>query len=69
MRRGVGIPPLLTPRRILDGLAAGGKDGVTGVLEILRSELQRTLVLMGCHDVRDLDASWLIPVDPLVGTT
>lgn len=42
---------------------------VTDVLEILRSELHRTLVLMGCRDVRDLDRSWLIPVDPLMRTT
>jgi FMN-dependent dehydrogenase. len=39
------------------------------VLEILRSELQRTMVLMGCRNVHELDASWLIPFDPLVGTT
>lgn len=42
---------------------------MTAVLEILRSELQRTMVLMGCRGVRELDASWLIPIDPLVRAT
>jgi len=65
----LGADAVLVGRPFLYGLAAGGTAGVTGVLEILRSELQRTMVLMGCRNVHELDASWLIPFDPLVGTT
>ncbi|HEY8706097.1 MAG TPA: alpha-hydroxy acid oxidase [Gaiellaceae bacterium] len=65
----LGADGVLIGRPYLYGLAAGGTGGVTDVLEILRSELQRTMVLMGCRDVRELDASWLIPMDPLVRTT
>lgn len=65
----LGADAVLVGRPFLYGLAAGGTAGVTDVLEILRSELRRTMVLMGCRDVHELDASWLIPVDPLVRTT
>lgn len=61
----LGADGVLIGRPYLYGLAAGGTRGVTDVLEIFRTELQRTMVLMGCRDVRDLDASWLIPIDPL----
>lgn len=36
-------------------LGAGGEPGVATVLEIFRSELDRTLALMGVPDVTDLD--------------
>jgi len=61
----LGADGVLIGRPYLYGLAAGGTRGVADVLEIFRTELQRTMVLMGCRDVRDLDASWLIPIDPL----
>jgi len=65
----LGARAVLVGRPFVYGLAVAGSDGVAGVLEILRSELSRTLVLMGCHDVRELDASWLIQTDPPVRTT
>ena len=65
----LGADAVLVGRPYLYGLAVGGTGGVTDVLEILRSELQRTMVLMGCRHVHELGASWLIPVDPPVGTT
>jgi L-lactate dehydrogenase (cytochrome)/(S)-mandelate dehydrogenase len=64
----LGASAVLIGRPFIYGLAVRGREGVTDVLEILRSELHRTLVLMGCRDVRDLDPSWLIPLDPLVRT-
>ncbi|WP_353511670.1 alpha-hydroxy-acid oxidizing protein [Mangrovimicrobium sediminis] len=41
-------------------MAAGGEAGVAAVLDILRAEIQRTLILMGCGDVTQLSPEWLI---------
>jgi L-lactate dehydrogenase (cytochrome)/(S)-mandelate dehydrogenase len=60
----LGARAVLVGRPFLYGLAAGGPAGVAAVLELLRAELARTLALMGCRDVRDLDRSWLVPLDP-----
>lgn len=45
---GLGARAVLVGRPILWGLAAGGEAGVRGVLEILRSELDRAMALAGC---------------------
>lgn len=58
----LGARAALIGRPFLYGLAAAGPDGVAAVLEIFRDELRRTLVLMGCRDVRELDPSWLVPL-------
>lgn len=42
-------------RPYLFGLAAGGEQGVTRVLDILRTELIRAMQLSGCTDTRNLD--------------
>lgn len=44
-------------RPYLYGLAAGGEAGVARALNILRSELLRTMQLAGCTDVRYVDAT------------
>ena len=41
------------------GLAAGGEAGVTRALQILRADLERTLRLLGCPSVAQLDASYV----------
>jgi isopentenyl diphosphate isomerase/L-lactate dehydrogenase-like FMN-dependent dehydrogenase len=41
------------------GLAAGGEAGVARMLEILRSEVDRTLALLGCPRLGDVDRSWI----------
>jgi L-lactate dehydrogenase (cytochrome) len=41
------------------GLAAGGAKGVGRVIDILRSEVNQTLSLLGCPDVNDLDRSYV----------
>jgi L-lactate dehydrogenase (cytochrome)/(S)-mandelate dehydrogenase len=46
-------------RAYLYGLAACGEPGVGRILEVLRSEMVRTMTLMGCASVADLDRSWL----------
>jgi 4-hydroxymandelate oxidase len=50
----LGARAVLVGRPILWGLAVRGEAGVRHVLQILRSELDLTLGLCGCPDVRDL---------------
>src|SRR5437660_689389 len=46
------------------GLAAAGEAGVTRALQILRSDMERTLKLLGCTSVAKLDRSYVTaPVD------
>ncbi len=59
----LGARAVLVGRPFLYGLAVAGPAGVAAVLEILRSELARTLALMGCRDVQELDRSWLVPLE------
>ncbi|HEY5026066.1 MAG TPA: alpha-hydroxy acid oxidase [Acidimicrobiales bacterium] len=54
-----GADAVMIGRAYLYGLAAGGEAGVTRVLEILRTEMVRTMSLMGCPSVAHLDRSWL----------
>jgi L-lactate dehydrogenase (cytochrome) len=41
------------------GLAAAGEAGVARALEILRADVERTLRLLGCGSVTDLDRSFV----------
>lgn len=59
----LGARAVLIGRPQIYGLIVSGEPGVIDVLEILRSELDRALVLMGIQDVRELDRSWLIERD------
>lgn len=54
-----GADAVMIGRAYLYGLAACGEQGVRQVLEVLRTEMVRTLSLMGCPSVSDLDPSWL----------
>jgi len=47
----IGADAVLIGRPVLWGLAVNGRDGVTGVLEILRKELDRAMALTGCPDL------------------
>src|SRR5579871_4077398 len=51
----LGADAVCIGRPFLYGLAARGEDGVVDVLGILRTELARTMTLMGVHTVHDLD--------------
>ncbi len=55
----LGARACLVGRPWVVGLAAGGTAGVTGVLGVLRGELARTMTLLGCPSVRELDAEYL----------
>ena len=47
----LGAAACLIGRPYLWGLAAGGEPGVVAVLEVLRSEIDRTLALLGVPDI------------------
>jgi isopentenyl diphosphate isomerase/L-lactate dehydrogenase-like FMN-dependent dehydrogenase len=59
----LGARAVLIGRPQIYGLIVGGERGVGDVLNIFRSEIDRTLALMGVRDVHELDRSWLIPRD------
>jgi L-lactate dehydrogenase (cytochrome) len=55
----LGAKAVLIGRPYVWGLALGGQDGVSHVLETLRAEMQRSMQLMGCSSIHDLDNTWL----------
>lgn len=55
----LGARAVMVGRPALYGLAADGADGVAGALEILRTEIERTLTLMGARSLGVLDRSWV----------
>jgi L-lactate dehydrogenase (cytochrome) len=50
----LGADACSTGRGYLYGLAAGGQDGVERALEIYRSELKRSMALLGCTQISDI---------------
>jgi L-lactate dehydrogenase (cytochrome) len=60
----LGARAVLCGRAYAYGLAAAGETGVTRAIEILREDVKRTLVLLGCPNVAALDPSYVrIPKD------
>src|SRR5262249_60332382 len=55
----LGARAVLCGRAYAYGLAAAGEAGVARAIEILRADLDRTLKLLGCASVQDLDRSYL----------
>jgi isopentenyl diphosphate isomerase/L-lactate dehydrogenase-like FMN-dependent dehydrogenase len=55
----LGARAVLCGRAYSYGLAAGGEAGVTRALELLRSDLQRCLKLLGCPSVDALNKSYV----------
>jgi L-lactate dehydrogenase (cytochrome) len=55
----LGANAVLGGRAYAYGLAAAGEDGVNRAIEILRTDLERTLRLLGCPSVRELDRSYV----------
>lgn len=55
----LGARAVLVGRLPAWGLAAAGTAGVERVLEIVATEMVRTMRLMGCRSVADLDPGWL----------
>jgi L-lactate dehydrogenase (cytochrome) len=55
----LGARAVLCGRAYAYGLAAAGEAGVNRAIEILRADLDRTLRLLGCPSVADLDRSYV----------
>jgi len=55
----MGARAVLCGRAYAYGLAAGGEAGVDRAIEILRTDLDRTLRLLGCASVAELDRSYV----------
>ncbi len=60
----MGARAVLVGRAYAYGLAAAGAPGVTRAIAILRADLERTMKLLGCASIRDLDQSYVeVPRD------
>ena len=55
----LGAKAVLIGRPWAYGLAAAGEDGARRVLDVLRTELDRTLRLLGAGSVGELDRQWV----------
>ena len=55
----LGARAVLCGRAYAYGLAAAGEAGVYRAIEILRTELDRTLRLLGCESVAKLDRTYV----------
>jgi L-lactate dehydrogenase (cytochrome) len=55
----LGADAVLVGRAYAYGLAAGGEPGVDRAIAILRADLERTMKLLGCASLADLDESYL----------
>ena len=55
----LGARAVLIGRAYAYGLAAAGQAGVSRALEILRTDVERTLKLLGCRWVAQLDRSYV----------
>ena len=55
----LGANGVLCGRAYAYGMAAAGEAGVTRAIEILRADLDRTLRLLGCRSVAELDRSYV----------
>jgi isopentenyl diphosphate isomerase/L-lactate dehydrogenase-like FMN-dependent dehydrogenase len=55
----LGAKAVLCGRAYAYGLAAAGEAGVVRALGILRDDLDRTLKLLGCATIQDLDRSYV----------
>src|SRR5881398_287618 len=55
----LGARAVLVGRAYAYGLGAAGHSGVTRAIEILRKDVERTMRLLGCDSVSDLDASYI----------
>jgi L-lactate dehydrogenase (cytochrome) len=61
---GLGARAVMVGRAYAYGLGAAGGAGVARAIEILRSDLIRTLKLLGCASIAELDRSYLnVPAD------
>ncbi len=55
----MGAKAVLIGRAYGYGLAAGGQAGVARAIAILKADIERTLVLLGCASISRLDRSYV----------
>jgi len=55
----LGARAVLCGRAYAYGLAAAGHAGVVRAIEILREDVERTMRLLGCSSVRELNSSYV----------
>jgi L-lactate dehydrogenase (cytochrome) len=55
----MGARAVLIGRAYAYGLGAGGQAGVTRAIDILRTDVIRTMKLLGCGAIKDLDGSFV----------
>jgi L-lactate dehydrogenase (cytochrome) len=55
----LGARAVLIGRAYAYGLGAAGGPGVTRAIDILRTDLVRTMKLLGCASVAELDSSYV----------
>lgn len=55
----MGARAVLIGRAYGYGLAAGGQAGVARAIAILKADIERTMVLLGCASIRQLDRSYV----------
>jgi L-lactate dehydrogenase (cytochrome) len=60
----LGAKAAIIGRPYIWGLAIAGQTGVEHMLGLFRAEMSRSMQLMGCESIDDLDASWLTTVGP-----
>ncbi|XP_070569649.1 2-Hydroxyacid oxidase 2-like [Ptychodera flava] len=56
----LGAKAVFVGRPILYGLAHSGEEGVNNILEILKSELVRTMQFAGCRTLSDIKPSFVV---------
>jgi len=57
----LGAAAVMVGRPAAWGLAAEGEDGVAGVLDILRAEVENAMALTGCHTVTEIGRDLVAP--------
>ena len=55
----LGAKAVLLGRGYAYGMAAAGEAGIDRALEIFHADLVRTMKLLGCNSVADLNASYI----------
>jgi len=55
----LGARAVLVGRAYIYGLGAAGGPGVARAIDILRADLSRTMKLLGCGSIAELDPSFL----------
>ncbi|MGY1550506.1 alpha-hydroxy acid oxidase [Microbacterium sp. A588] len=57
----LGAKAVLIGRMTMWGLAVGGRPGVDRMFELIRNDMIKSMQIMGCPSVSELDRSWLLP--------